>query len=141
MTASDCFELGRQSYMNHDYYHTVLWMEESLRKLERETNRTITKSDILEYLAFSTFKQGDTNLALSMTNELLELIPDHERAQGNKIYYEKELKVQEENQKMRGDDGSDQVPVAKEEMMVLFSHAMNFTTLFYLNLFSNKASI
>lgn len=58
MTASDCFELGRQSYMNHDYYHTVLWMEESLRKLERESNRTISKSDILEYLAFSTFKQG-----------------------------------------------------------------------------------
>lgn len=53
-----------------------------------------------------------------MTNELLELIPDHERAQGNKLYYEKELKIQEDKQKMRGDDGSDGVPVAKEEMMV-----------------------
>lgn len=68
MTASDCFELGRQSYMNHDYYHTILWMEESLRKLEREVNRTITKSDILEYLAFSTFKQGRFKCEIETNN-------------------------------------------------------------------------
>lgn len=41
-----------------------------------------------------------------MTNELLELKPDHERAIGNKQYYEKELALQKKDRKLRGDDGS-----------------------------------
>jgi hypothetical protein len=56
--AGDCFELGRQSYNNGDYYHTVLWMTEALERYEEEYNKTTAKSDILEYLAFSTYKQG-----------------------------------------------------------------------------------
>ena len=66
MSAGDCFELGRQSYINGDYYHTSLWMREAMDLLTKESNETMTKSqtvtftraDILEYLAFSTFKQG-----------------------------------------------------------------------------------
>ena len=61
MSSDDCFELGRQSYVNHDYYHTVLWMNEAMtRMLDEPRNRTLafTKADILEYLAFSTYKQG-----------------------------------------------------------------------------------
>lgn len=60
LTAGDCFELGRQAYNNGDYYHTVLWMQESDSRLGREVNETIKKSDILEYLAFSTYMQGKT---------------------------------------------------------------------------------
>jgi prolyl 4-hydroxylase len=56
--AGDCFELGRQSYNIGDYYHTVLWMTEALERCEQEYNKTVAKSDILEYLAFSTYKQG-----------------------------------------------------------------------------------
>jgi prolyl 4-hydroxylase len=58
MTAADCFELGRLSYQKGDHYHTVLWMREALDRLSSEVNQTSSKSDILEYLAFSTFKQG-----------------------------------------------------------------------------------
>ena len=57
LTAADCFELGRQSYNNGDYYHTQLWMKEAESRLKREANQTIDASDILEYLAFSTYKQ------------------------------------------------------------------------------------
>jgi len=63
MSSDDCFELGRQSYVNHDYYHTVLWMNEAMaRMLEEPTNHTqsFTKADILEYLAFSTYKEGES---------------------------------------------------------------------------------
>lgn len=57
--ASDCFELGRQSYHNRDYYHTALWMQEAMDRLQEEQNVTTTsKPDILEYLAFSTYMQG-----------------------------------------------------------------------------------
>lgn len=111
MNAGDCFELGRQSYLNGDHYHTVLWMEEAIERLGTDINRTsTTKADILEYLAFSTFKQGRVEAALTMTDELLLLTPDHERALGNKYFYEKELMRTNIKSTLRGDDGSDDLP-------------------------------
>ncbi|KAH8363391.1 hypothetical protein KR084_009467 [Drosophila pseudotakahashii] len=113
MSSDDCFELGRQSYVNHDYYHTVLWMNEAMaRMLEEPTNHTqsFTKADVLEYLAFSTYKEGNIESALTMTNELLQLLPHHERANGNKRFYEKEIASQLQLKKMKGDDGTDEMP-------------------------------
>lgn len=62
LIAGDCWELGRQSYNNDDHYHTVLWMGEALNKFDDESNKTVTRESILEYLAFSTFKQGEMNV-------------------------------------------------------------------------------
>lgn len=47
-----------------------------------------------------------------MTNELLQLIPNHERAFGNKLYYEKELKELSTKKKVKGDDGTDEIPIS-----------------------------
>lgn len=127
MTFGDCFELGRQSYLMSDYYHTRLWMNEAMDRLSKELNDTSIevnqkKADILEYLAFSTYKEGNIISALSMTNELLEINPNHERAKGNKHYYEKEMNIEKatKNSKaernLRGDDGSD--AVIEEEVVV-----------------------
>lgn len=59
LSAADCFELGRQSYNNGDFYHTQLWMEEADQRLKREAkNETVDESEVLEYLAFSIYKQG-----------------------------------------------------------------------------------
>ncbi|KAI4458946.1 prolyl 4-hydroxylase alpha subunit [Holotrichia oblita] len=91
LTAADCFELGRQSYTNADHYHTQLWMMEADKRLKREIHQTVERSEILEYLAFSTFKLGDVGLALTLTNKILELIPTHERALRSKVYYEDEI--------------------------------------------------
>ncbi|KAI4458947.1 prolyl 4-hydroxylase alpha subunit [Holotrichia oblita] len=91
LTAADCFELGRQSYTNDDHYHTQLWMMEAAKRLKLEVNQSVERSKILEYLAFSTFKLGDVRLALDLTNKLLELVPTHEKALNNKVYYEVEI--------------------------------------------------
>ncbi|KAI4458958.1 prolyl 4-hydroxylase alpha subunit [Holotrichia oblita] len=91
LTAADCFELGRQSYTNDDHYHTQLWMMEADKRLKLEVNQSVERSKILEYLAFSTFKLGDVRLALDLTNKLLELVPTHEKALNNKVYYEVEI--------------------------------------------------
>ncbi|XP_076368275.1 prolyl 4-hydroxylase subunit alpha-1-like [Tachypleus tridentatus] len=107
LTAGDCFELGRQSYNNGDFYHTVLWMQEALERNEDEVEKTIDKAVILDYLSFSTYMQGNTKHALKLTNELLEIDPDHPRARSNKVYFENSLYATEE--KKRGDDGD--VPV------------------------------
>lgn len=111
MTSEDCFEIGRQMYNHRDYHHTIMWMKETINRLNNESR--VTRSDVLEYLAFSTFKEGNVQSALEMTNELLEMIPDHQRARGNKYYYEKELAKKNEKSILRGDDGSSDVPVDK----------------------------
>ncbi|XP_042233562.1 prolyl 4-hydroxylase subunit alpha-1-like [Homarus americanus] len=103
LTAADCFELGRQSYNTGDHYHTMLWMNEALKRQEMESNKTVDHADILEYLAFSTYMQGNVRQALKLTNELLAERPNHQRAQGNKIYYEEALQAQQV--KKLGDDG------------------------------------
>ncbi|XP_054719638.1 prolyl 4-hydroxylase subunit alpha-1-like [Uloborus diversus] len=103
LTANDCFELGRQSYNNADHYHTILWMQEALDRVDEETNKTVSKAEILEYLAFSTYMQGNTRHALKLTIDLLELVPDHPRALGNKVYYEDAIRNAAHMK--RGDDG------------------------------------
>lgn len=105
LSAGGCFELGRQSYNNGDFYHTVLWMTEALQRYEEESNKTTVKSDILEYLAFSMYQQGNVRSALQLTNELLEIIPNHQRALGNKVYYEAEIQSQGGRHR-KGEDGS-----------------------------------
>ncbi|XP_066942422.1 prolyl 4-hydroxylase subunit alpha-1 isoform X1 [Macrobrachium rosenbergii] len=95
LTAGDCFELGRQSYNSGDHYHTTLWMNEALNRFETEGNKTVDRADILEYLAFSTYMQGNVRQALKLTNELLVDKPNHQRAYGNKIYYEEALQKQQ----------------------------------------------
>ena len=104
LTAGDCFELGRQSYNNKDFYHTVQWMTEALQRYHEETNKTITKADILEYLAFSTYMEGNVHSALEMTDELLSLVPNHNRAIGNRVYYLQDI-AQRSHPKRRGEDG------------------------------------
>ncbi|XP_077540266.1 prolyl 4-hydroxylase subunit alpha-1 isoform X4 [Haemaphysalis longicornis] len=103
LSAGDCFELGRQSYNNEDHYHTVLWMQEALDRVDDEVEKTADRSDILEYLAFSTYQQGNIHHALKLTNDLLASVPDHPRAPGNKRYYEDTLAKRELYK--RGDDG------------------------------------
>ena len=72
--------------------------------------------------------------ALSMTNELLELVPEHERAVGNKVYYEKELARKKKEKVLRGDDGSEDVPVDSTTVInnqcVLFFSKNMFSTCF-----------
>jgi len=105
--ADDCFELGRQTYNAGDHDHTILWMTEALAKTQDERNNgshrgkfhAISEADILEYLAFSTYQSGQVSSAIRLTEQLLRLEPDHPRASGNIVHYEKLLYDK------RGDDG------------------------------------
>jgi len=107
LSANDCFEVGRQSYNNGDYYHTILWMEQALLQYDREPSdmKTIQKADILEYLAFSAYMTGNVRRALKLTNEMLAYSPDHQRAQGNQAYYQQTLKSKGVSIQKRGEDG------------------------------------
>ncbi|XP_077999578.1 prolyl 4-hydroxylase subunit alpha-1-like isoform X2 [Glandiceps talaboti] len=102
LTAEDCFQLGRVAYEEADNYYSEMWMREALRHLESENPPTMRKSAVLDYLSYSTYMNGDPMEALRLTDELLEIDPLHERALGNKAYFENELGV---NVKQRGDVG------------------------------------
>ncbi|VDM98899.1 unnamed protein product, partial [Onchocerca ochengi] len=70
LTAEDCFKIGRAAYNKHDYYHTIMWMQEARERIEEETISTANLEDILEHLAFSLYKQGNLKRALLLTDEL-----------------------------------------------------------------------
>ncbi|EFO16802.2 hypothetical protein LOAG_11701 [Loa loa] len=88
LTAADCFEIGRAAYNAYDYYYTILWMQEAQERIKKEANPTVDLESILEYLAFSLYKQGNLKRALLLTDELYRINPDHPRAKGNVRWYE-----------------------------------------------------
>ncbi|CAF0962953.1 unnamed protein product [Adineta steineri] len=93
LSALECFDLGRVAYTNGDFYHTLMWMQEALDHLNKETNKTsINKIDILDHLAYATSQQGNVEHALAVTEEMLTIAPDHVRANNNKVYYESVIK-------------------------------------------------
>ena len=89
-------------------------MKEALDRFEKEDVKTVIRSDILEYLAFSSYMQGHVKQALKLTNELLELKPNHARALGNKVYYEEVLEKGQDQSLGETDDMDDaQVSIKK----------------------------
>lgn len=110
LSAHDCFELGRQHYNAGDYDHSIVWMKEALKRLDEEEDlKTASRSDIIEYIAFSFYTLGDLKKALTFTNELIAIQPDHPRAPGNKFYYETKLTESgeslEDKIQKKGEDG------------------------------------
>uniref|UniRef100_A0A0N5AR18 procollagen-proline 4-dioxygenase n=1 Tax=Syphacia muris TaxID=451379 RepID=A0A0N5AR18_9BILA len=86
--AGDCFEIGRVAYLEEDYYHTILWMQEALNRVMNESESTAPIEEILEYLAYSLYKQGNLKHALQLTDRLYKMAPNHPRAKGNVKWYE-----------------------------------------------------
>jgi len=59
--------------------------------------------------SISVLLPGNVHRALKLTNELLEIVPTHQRALGNKVYYLQDIEDASKEQK-RGDDGTEDVP-------------------------------
>ncbi|XP_076452038.1 prolyl 4-hydroxylase subunit alpha-1-like isoform X2 [Babylonia areolata] len=115
LSAAECFLLGRLSYNQKDHYHTILWMQEAL-DIDKETystpeNRTVDRSEVLDYLSYAMAMQGHVKHALTLTNELLELDPGHQRAFNNKRYFEDMLTRQGESP-----SGSSERPAVKRSV-------------------------
>ncbi|CAJ0570910.1 unnamed protein product, partial [Mesorhabditis spiculigera] len=91
LNAHDIFEVGRAAYNAKDYYHCLMWMQEALNRLENEHPPSIAEAEILEYLAYSLYQQGNVRRALSMTKRLFAIAPHHPRARGNIKWYEDKL--------------------------------------------------
>ncbi|PIC34569.1 hypothetical protein B9Z55_014182 [Caenorhabditis nigoni] len=88
LSGHDTFEVGRAAYNQKDYYHCLMWMQVALNKIENESPPTVEESEILEYLAYSLYQQGNVRRALSLTKRLAKIAPNHPRAKGNVKWYE-----------------------------------------------------
>lgn len=66
-------------------------MQESMERSKREDPSTADEANILEYLAFALYKQGNVKRALLATDRLYEIYPEHSRAKGNIKWYEDQL--------------------------------------------------
>jgi prolyl 4-hydroxylase len=53
------------AYNDEDYYHTASWMSEAMNKLEKEENKTMNKSDIIDYLSFALYQVNIQTHALA----------------------------------------------------------------------------
>uniref|UniRef100_A0A183GJ87 P4Ha_N domain-containing protein n=1 Tax=Heligmosomoides polygyrus TaxID=6339 RepID=A0A183GJ87_HELPZ len=81
-------KVGRAAYNDRDYYHTLTWMQVALNRLENEDPKTVGEDEVLEYLAFSLYQQGNIRRALALTKRLAAIAPNHPRAKGNVKWYE-----------------------------------------------------
>ena len=105
LTAQECFELGRQAYNTGEHDNANEWMKQALIKLEAESKPTVGKSDVLEYMAFSAYVQGNMRKALKLTEELLSEDPNHSRAAGNRDYYVQSIEAEGGKVVKKGEDG------------------------------------
>ncbi|XP_041797044.1 prolyl 4-hydroxylase subunit alpha-3 [Chelmon rostratus] len=96
LSGDDCFLVGKVAYEQEDYYHSVQWLEESVRLFrgtggEWSPENEGTLEDALDHLAFSHFKTGNVSYALSLSQELLHHDPMNGRVLQNVEKYEKLL--------------------------------------------------
>uniref|UniRef100_A0A8P4G0U7 Prolyl 4-hydroxylase subunit alpha-1 n=1 Tax=Dicentrarchus labrax TaxID=13489 RepID=A0A8P4G0U7_DICLA len=104
LTVDDCYDLGKVAYSEADYYHTELWMVQALKQLDQgEKSGTVDAVNILDYLSYSVYQQGELERALDFTKRLLELDPTHQRANGNLKYFEYQLAKQQKAEE-RGEE-------------------------------------
>uniref|UniRef100_A0A8C6PSQ0 procollagen-proline 4-dioxygenase n=1 Tax=Nothobranchius furzeri TaxID=105023 RepID=A0A8C6PSQ0_NOTFU len=88
LTVDDCFDMGKTAYNDADYYHAVLWFQQSLKQLDGGEEAVVSKAEILDYLSYSVYQMGDLPRAVELTRRLVAVDPSHERAGGNLRYFE-----------------------------------------------------
>lgn len=59
MSANDCFQMGAEAYAKADYINSAQWMEESYIRLSDADLKTEFYIDVLEYLSYTNYKNGN----------------------------------------------------------------------------------
>ncbi|XP_060942029.1 prolyl 4-hydroxylase subunit alpha-2-like isoform X1 [Limanda limanda] len=94
LTVDDCYDMGKTAYNDADYYHAVLWMQQSVKQLDAGEEAVVSKADILDYLSYSVYQMGDLPRAIELTRRLVAIDANHQRAGGNLRYFERLLAKQ-----------------------------------------------
>lgn len=104
LSARDCYDIGRRGYLNSAPTRIVRdWMETALRLVDPINDEELYIV-ILDHLAFTWSKMGNTNAALKYYLKLSELRPDDTRFKSNINHYRTQLRAK---WRVTGDDGKD----------------------------------
>ncbi|XP_053297295.1 prolyl 4-hydroxylase subunit alpha-2 isoform X1 [Pleuronectes platessa] len=112
LTVDDCYDMGKTAYNDADYYHAVLWMQQSLKQLDSGEEAVVSKADILDYLSYSVYQMGDLPRAIELTRRLVANDAKHQRAGGNLRYFERLLAQQ------RNELNQDYQPASEEPIQL-----------------------
>jgi len=95
LSASDCFELGKNLCEIKEYSYGSEWLLEARKRLHGKPlgfiSPNVSDVEILEHLSPAFNGLGNLKLAHKLNNEILDKKPDHEEALKNKILYEGQL--------------------------------------------------
>lgn len=73
LTPDEAFHIAMIAHKNNKYLYGLLWMQEALKQLVEGRKATVTRKEVLAYLAPFVFQMGDLPRAINLTEQLLEL--------------------------------------------------------------------
>ena len=89
LSAADCFEVGKQSYINGDSHLAVRWIKQALKKLKKEgSNPTIDKGEMTRYYNYAIQMENDEEDKMNSDKKLWESNVTHPEAQKSIQRYE-----------------------------------------------------
>ncbi|CAB3248038.1 unnamed protein product [Arctia plantaginis] len=84
--------LGRTLFKDKDFEMAILWMKQAYRKYnEDNVPYRFTDINILEYISYGYYQQGETQKGLQWTQKILNIEPDHKKAKQSLKGYIKRL--------------------------------------------------
>ncbi|XP_035290464.1 prolyl 4-hydroxylase subunit alpha-2-like [Anguilla anguilla] len=75
LSPDEAFHIAMVAHRNNKFLYTFLWMEEVLRQLDTGREATVTRKEVLSFLAPFVFQMGDLPRAIRLTEQLLDLDP------------------------------------------------------------------
>ncbi|KAI0983788.1 hypothetical protein GJ496_011160 [Pomphorhynchus laevis] len=92
-TADDYFEIGMYAFKIEDYYHALPWFLEAHAKLRNNSNVSLSTHTLLDYLSYTTYKQGNFGHARNLTIELLQIDPENTRFNENMKFFNETIEA------------------------------------------------
>uniref|UniRef100_A0A182ITR6 procollagen-proline 4-dioxygenase n=1 Tax=Anopheles atroparvus TaxID=41427 RepID=A0A182ITR6_ANOAO len=96
LTPADCYQIGVKLSGSYNYRLAISWLREALRRWTTE-NPGVSKVEIMNALSYALSQQGEYEEALELTNNVLKMQPDNERARLSKDPLEKWIDYKKEH--------------------------------------------
>ncbi|KAJ8348026.1 hypothetical protein SKAU_G00266150 [Synaphobranchus kaupii] len=87
ISPDEAFHIAMVAHKNNKFLYAFLWMQEALKWLDEGGASTVTRKEVLSFLAPFVFQMGDLPRAIGLTKELLDLDPSDRITAHNLEYY------------------------------------------------------
>uniref|UniRef100_A0A182IDF6 procollagen-proline 4-dioxygenase n=1 Tax=Anopheles arabiensis TaxID=7173 RepID=A0A182IDF6_ANOAR len=96
LKTAECYEIGNKLTAAKSYRHAVSWLRESLR-LWTMDSPGVSKVEVMNALSYALSHQGEYEEALELTQKVLKLQPDNQRALNSKEPLEKWIEYKKQH--------------------------------------------